>query len=99
MTTWRVLIDEEMAEHGESWDDVVHVALGRMERRAWMSCEPPTPSLDTVFDDGYGIPEGCPFTLWTHKRVYFPVCHDGAESVGSVPRNPCDQATDHVGGG
>ena len=40
-----------------------------------------------------------PFTAWTEKRVYFPVEHDGMESVASVPRHPCEERTNHVGGG
>lgn len=40
-----------------------------------------------------------PFTLWTAKRVYFPTCYDSQEAVVSVPRNPCNEATVHVGGG
>ena len=54
--------------------------------------------LDKKFDAGYGSPEGEPFTLWTKDRVYFPICYDGAEWVCSVPRNPCDIATEHMGG-
>jgi len=52
-----------------------------------------------MFYPGYGRPEGIPFTLWTHKRVYFPVQYDGSEWVTSVPRDPCEEVTSHVGGG
>ncbi len=51
------------------------------------------------FDDGFGGVEGRPFTAWTATRVYFPTDYDGAESVASAPRNPCDEPTQHVGGG
>jgi hypothetical protein len=50
------------------------------------------------FNTGYGLHEGAPFTAWGEKYVYFPVVYDGAESVGKAPRNPCDEATAHVGG-
>jgi len=83
--TWHELITSKMTEQGESWDDVVSHTLSELE-------------LHRFFDSGYGGPEGTPFTLWTHKRVYFPGCYDGAEFVESVPRNPCDEKTDHVGG-
>lgn len=95
MATWRQLIGYAMqaAEDpewdrgtGETWDDVVRCTLTDAE-------------LDTEFDEGYGGTEGKPFTLWTGKYVYFPVCYDGAESVGFVPRHPCDTATRHWGGG
>jgi len=54
-------------------------------------------NIDDRFHSGYGSPEGGPFTVWTETRVYFPVCYDGAESVASAPRNPCDEQTEHVG--
>ena len=54
--------------------------------------------LDVEFYDGFGASDGKPFTAWTSDRVYFPVVYDGSEWVGSVPRNPCDEATPHVGG-
>lgn len=96
MTTWRTLLSEALAGNGESWDDVKHVAMA--PRDLWRDETPPSPSLDAEFSDNYGSAEGCPFTLWTSKRVYFPVVYDGAEWVSSVPRDPCDEATPHVGG-
>lgn len=50
------------------------------------------------FDSGYGGEEGRSFTAWGEKYVYFPICYDGAEWVGSAPRNPCDEASEHQGG-
>lgn len=54
--------------------------------------------LNKVFDDGYGGIEGKPFTAWSAKYVYFPVVYDGSEWVCRVPRNPCDEPTEHCGG-
>jgi len=84
MTTWRELIYEEMKNQNESWADVVsHTEF----------------DLDRKFYGGYGISEGEPFTLWTKKRVYFPVVYDGMEWVSSVPRSPrSKEVTRHVGG-
>lgn len=48
---------------------------------------------------GYNTPEGCSFTVWTKDRVYFPACYDSWEWIASVPRDPCDEATEHVGSG
>lgn len=91
-TTWRELIAREMAKHGDSWDKVDSVVVEPTDY-----C--PEPSLDAEFDDGHvWPPEGCAFTVWTWRRVYFPVCYDGAESVGSVSRNPDGRANKHVGG-
>jgi hypothetical protein len=84
-SSWRKLIAEEMAKHGEDWGDAA-------------ACTLSDEGLDVVFWHGFGHSEGAPFTLWTARRVYFPVVYDGAESVGSAPRDPSDEACDHVGG-
>lgn len=83
--TWRKLITEQMALCGEGWSDVVSSTLSGDE-------------LNKEFDSGYGGSDGQPFTLWTEKRVYFPVVYDGAEWVGSVSRNPDGKPTGHMGG-
>ena len=85
-TNWRELLIGELEGNKESWDDVIYTTLSEGQ-------------LSTNFDNGFGGEEGCPFTLWTRKRVYFPVCYDGSESVASVPRDPCDKVTYHIGGG
>lgn len=85
MTSWRDLIGKELTQNGESWDDVDSNTLSESE-------------MDTKFNDGWGGSEGKPFTLWTHRRVYFPVVYDGAEWVGSVSRNPDGVPTEHQGG-
>lgn len=86
MTTWRKLIEPELEYKGETWEDVVsHTFEDEYE-------------LDVEFDDGFGANNGVPFTLWTHNRVYFPICYDGSEWVGSVSRNPDGKPTAHQGG-
>lgn len=85
MATWRYLIGNELFYKNESWDDVIAVA-------------PSEDVLDIEFDDGYGGSEGQDFLVWTKEHVYFPVVYDGAESVGSAPRNPQTQGQPHVGG-
>lgn len=72
-----------MKNRGETWANVV-------------ACTLYDEILDVEFEDGFGSPEGKPFTLWTEQRVYFPVEYDGAESVASAPRNPCDEVMEHV---
>jgi hypothetical protein len=86
ITTWRKKITRRMEEIGETWEDVEYCTLSDKE-------------LDEPFDAGYGCEEGKPFTLWTSRHVYFPVQYDGAEWAGVVPRHPCDEAIEHVGGG
>lgn len=87
MATWRKMIENEMSVHNDSFDNIVH-QIGETEN--W---------LDINFKNGYGGTEGPPFTLWTNERVYFPVQYDGSEWVSSVPRNPNNEITYHVGGG
>ena len=86
MTSWKVELSCAMESHGETWDDVEKCTLSQEE-------------LEEKFDNDYGGTEGHPFTLWTHKYVYFPLCYDGAEWVGSAPRNPNGIALHHQGGG
>ncbi len=86
MTTWFAEIENEMVAHDETMqDDAIMCTISDDELRA----EIPT---------GYGGSEGKPFTLWTLNRVYFPADYDGGAWVSSVPRNPCDESTYHVGG-
>jgi hypothetical protein len=83
-TNWMEDLTKEAEKHGDTLDG--------------MRCTLTEAELLERFDCGYGLSSGKPFTAWTDKRVYFPVVYDGAEWVGSVPRNPCDEATPHHGG-
>jgi hypothetical protein len=85
-TTWRILIENRMKSNGETFFDIEHSTITEQE-------------LGMEFDSGYGSPEGVPFTIWTKNYVYFPVQYDGSEWCGSVPRNPCEIRTRHIGGG
>jgi len=71
---------------GESFDDLIANTLTLED-------------LDRKFDTSYGHVQGKAFVAWSEKYVYFPVKYDGAESVGFIPRNPCDEITGHWGGG
>lgn len=82
--SWRELIERERLDHGDG---------------PLIACTLSEEGLDRKFDRGYGAEEGEDFTAWSERRVYFPVCYDGAEWVGSAPRHPCDEATGHQGGG
>ena len=84
-TTWKELISSHFKETGDTWNDVEAMTLAEAD-------------LDVTFDSGYGGSQGKPFSLWTTRRMYFPVVYDGAEWVGSAPRNPCDEASCHHGG-
>lgn len=84
-TNWRELIQNEMAENADRWENVIQCTLSENQ-------------LDERFESGFGGTNGIPFTTWTHLRVYFPVQYDGAEWVASVARNPDGKPTPHVGG-
>lgn len=69
------------------------------EGKLYSSIEDIKDEIDYSFDNGYGGTNGFSFTAWTEDRVYFPVQYDGAEWIESVPRIPCEETTDHLGGG
>lgn len=75
MVTWREKLEKQFSNHGETFEDIEHIY-------------PEESVLDVPFDDGYGLPEGPEFLVFTSRRVYFPVCYDGMEWIGSVPRHP-----------
>ena len=85
MTTWERKLRDAFGETGDDFEKVV--------------CTLEDEEMKRQFDDGYGGQNGSPFTAWGENYVYFPVCYDGAEWVGYVPRNPCDIETPHWGGG
>jgi len=102
-TNWRELITKQMEIRGDEWCNLVNwaakipkVDYASKDDEFTIAIDPSW--LDTKFDDGYGGSNGCRFTLWTRDRVYFPVVYDGSEWVGSVPRDPSDEANRHVGG-
>lgn len=85
MVAWRDLIMAELHANDETFADIVaHVPADT----DWLHVEFKPCAWDS---------EGCPFTLWTAKRVYFPVTDCLSEWVGSVSREPDDVATLHQG--
>jgi len=84
MTTWKEEI-EICFDNDDNWNNVISCTLSEEE-------------LNTEFDDDYGGTEGIPFTLWTKKYVYFPICYDGSEWVARVSRNPDGKPSGHFGG-
>lgn len=86
MKNWKTMIDEALEENGEGWGDVQENTMSESD-------------MEKEFDDGFGGIEGCAFTVWTKRGVYFPVCYEGAEWVGRVSRNPDGKPTKHIGSG
>ena len=84
-TTWSELIKEEFDNTGDTWEDIVTTLTDE--------------ELCTEFNADFGHHQGIPFTAWSQDWVYFPIKYDGAEWVGSAPRNPCTKKTEHQGGG
>lgn len=86
MTNWKELLQEAMAARSETIADLESITLTEAD-------------MGEQFDPGFGGTNGKPFTAWTAKTVYFPLCYDGAEWVGSVSRHPDGKPTCHQGGG
>jgi len=84
MESWKQMFEEIFKETGDSFENL-QLTLTKDE-------------LSKEFDSGYGGVEGMPFTGWSENFVYFPVCYDGAESIGFVSRNPNNEPSYHVGG-
>ena len=98
MINWIELIEQEMQERHDSWDEAVELHLeGEIVSRSLIKSHP---HMTKEFHDGFGSSEGVVFTLFTERHVYFPAVYDGSEWVASVPRNPPEQPTPtcHVGG-
>lgn len=104
-TTYRKMISEALAEHGESWEDVVCLVVGKADEFARMGWPKELQGvsgeaqLDVPIDSGYGSVEGPPFHLWTTNRIYFQCGYDGSEWVSSVPRHPSGEQPATQGGG
>lgn len=81
------------------WDEAVGIAREEHgDTTPTLRCTLSEAEMEETFSDGFGGHEGKAFTLWTEKRVYFPLVYDGSEWVGSAPRDPCDEAMEHQGG-
>jgi hypothetical protein len=86
MIKWRTLLEQSLIDCGETMGDIVSYAPVDGK---W---------LDYYFDDDSKQIEGESFTVWTKKRVYFPVQYNGSEWVESVSRIPDGKPTNHIGG-
>ncbi len=85
MVSWADMLQREFISNNEDYSKMITTLTDE--------------ELHKKFDTGFGGVEGIAFTAWGENYVYFPVCYDGAEWVGSAPRNPCDVKCAHVGGG
>lgn len=84
-TTWRRELATAMRDNSDP-GPVIAYAPGEAD-------------FDVEFDPSYGGTEGPDILAWTESHVYFPICYDGAEWVGSAPRNPQQEGQTHQGGG
>ena len=83
MTNWREELKEAFEANGDDFS--------KMKTTLTES------DLNIEFDSESATESGKPFTAWGEEYVYFPICYEGSEWVGSAPRNPCDEATSHQG--
>ena len=96
LMNWRTVLEQTLLV----MDDELEMLVIKASERPMAPKAVPIdhPVFDREFDGGYGGSEGCHFTAWGHKYVYFPAVYDGSEWMSFVPRNPCLQATSHIGG-
>jgi len=97
-TCWK---DELLEAVRVNKDELEAIVVGREDcgvANDFRFVEIDSPEMAQVFDDGFGGAEGCPFTAWGKRYVYFPITYDGSEWVGFAPRNPELRAMLHQGG-
>lgn len=82
-----------------TWRKELEIAMGNDDPGPVIAYAPNEAAFDVEFDDNYGGTEGPNVLAWTPTHVYFPVQYDGAEWIGSAPRNPQEHGQSHVGGG
>lgn len=102
-TSWLQMLNINMLDDHDGWpskgwaDQIEMVAInGKL--LTWEQARTDK-DLNKPFYEGFGRVDGAPFTAWSAEWVYFPVQYDGRESIGRAPRNPCNHANEHVGGG
>ena len=95
LMNWRTVLEQTLLD----MDDELEMLVIKASQRPMAPKAVPIdhPVFDCEFDSGYGRSEGCHFTAWGHKYVYFPAVYDGSEWMSFVPRNPCLHATEHIG--
>ncbi|MGH3098473.1 MAG: hypothetical protein ACRDMV_21010 [Streptosporangiales bacterium] len=81
-TTWKTELAQTMQETGDTSPVIAYA--------------PDEAAFDIQFENGGS--NGPDVLAWTKTRVYFPVVYDGAEWLGSAPRNPQAYGQHHVGG-
>jgi hypothetical protein len=83
-----------------NWKDEIMSMIDSESGEVFEYSNPPIDSVEmtTDFDNGYGSERGCPFIAFSNTNVYFPVCYDGSEWVGSAPRNYPANPQQHQGG-
>ena len=91
MSTWKIKINDYAEQWGESCEDITFI---------WGKLDDELNPLTIEFDDDFGGTEGIPFRGYSETRIYFPICYDGSEWVGSVPVSvySTDEKPRHFGG-
>ena len=100
IVTWKQLIQEKMEDNSETYADIEYQSAIPQWRELLYDLRQSDTNWDAVeFDNGHGDLAGFSFIVYTKNWIYFPVCYNGSEWVGSVPRNPNpDWQPDHFGG-
>jgi hypothetical protein len=91
--TWKQLIDQEMLRHGEFFKDIIQGVFPgdiQKEEREYRNKYGNTKVLE--------YPTVTAFTIWTSRRIYFPVKYEGLFTCDSVSIVPDGKATEAFGG-
>lgn len=89
-TSWKKLLEPLLHKTG---DTLVSIVVEDGAEAKFVELD--SPEMTEEFDPGYGGTEGCPFTAWGKRFIYYPYGYDGAEWVDYIPRNPCLEAKHH----
>ena len=95
-------LSEWLAEFEAKHGPIIHCVIGRSYvDEEWAGDEVVTlddPRLAVRFDSGFGGTECRPCTAWSETHVFILGEYDGSEWWTSVPRNPRNEASGHIGG-
>lgn len=86
ISTLRALLVEALAEHGETWDDLLRLDITTVTDAGDIVAAPEL--VDAPLDFGFGGSAHIFFTAWTARSVYVNDGYDGKTACRHVQRHP-----------